>query len=111
MSYLNLHLSLQPCLFVYPYFVSALHWGRVTPLKKKSVVCSISDLLGSSSQSPTRRRVSLVGLEALSLDHDVVQAAAGGGCGRDGVVVVAGDGGGGHHLLKNVTPNCRIDTS
>ena len=69
-------------------------------------VCSISDLLGSSSQSRT-----LVGLEALSLDHDVVQAAAGGGRGRDGVVVVAGDGGGGHHLLKNVTPNCRIDTS
>ena len=39
----------------------------------------------------------LVGLEALSLDHDVAQAAAGGGRGRDGVVVVAG-GHGGHHL-------------
>ena len=39
----------------------------------------------------------LVGLEALSLDHDVAQAAAGGGRGRDGVVVVAG-GDGGHHL-------------
>ena len=39
----------------------------------------------------------LVGLEALSLDHDVAQAAAGGGRSRDGVVVVAG-GDGGHHL-------------
>ena len=39
----------------------------------------------------------LVGLETLSLDHDVAQAAAGGGRGRDGVVVVAG-GHGGHHL-------------
>ena len=39
----------------------------------------------------------LVGLETLSLDHDVAQAAAGGGRGRDGVVVVAG-GDGRHHL-------------
>ena len=42
---------------------------------------------------------SLVGLEALSLHHDVVQAAAGGGRGRDGVVVVAGHGGGGRNHL------------
>ena len=50
---------------------------------------------------------SLVGLEALSLDHD----AAGGGGGGDGVVVVAGDGGGGRHHLgwRGVFPNCRSE--